>query len=64
MLLILVSERLPFCVTHLVLCFFWNQLTALSEGRLYLNSVRTSKRTPRFTINDQLVNAVKEIIPV
>jgi len=38
MLLILVSERLPFCVTQLVLfhlvsvLFFWNQLTALSEG--------------------------------
>jgi hypothetical protein len=41
MLLIVVSERLPFCVTqlvlfHLVFCFFWNQFTALSEGCLYI----------------------------
>jgi hypothetical protein len=34
-LLILVSESLPLCITHLVL-FFWNQLTALSEGYPYM----------------------------
>jgi hypothetical protein len=45
MLLTLISERLPFCVTQLVLfhfvsaLFFWNQLTVLSERCLYYNNI-------------------------
>jgi hypothetical protein len=54
MLLILVSERLPFCVTQLVLfhlvLFFWNQLTALSEGCLYMSVSRCQKAGQRQSI--------------